>query len=118
MFNPIEEAQKAIDNSKLILDKTKNVIPNPLESIKETAESLNNFTESTKGFFSAIGNITDFISKCFTDPSFLIDKVQMVGADVLLIVLLAVVILRFLGFEGVTKYGALALVIAVIIAML
>lgn len=118
MFNPIEEAQRAIDNSKLILENTKNVIPNPLENVKAATESINNFTEATKGFFNTIGNITDFIGKCFNEPSFLVDKLQLVGADVLLIVLLALIVLRFLGFEGTTKYISLALVIAVIIAML
>lgn len=113
-----DDIQKAIDNSKLLIEKAKNIMPNKVETVKEAAENINNFTESTRGFFNAIGNITDFISKCFSDPNFLIDKLQVIGADTLLIVLLAVVILRFLGFEGATKYGALALVIAVIIAML
>ncbi|MGL5328297.1 MAG: hypothetical protein ACRDD7_03440 [Peptostreptococcaceae bacterium] len=87
-------------------------------SVQIAVNNINNFFANMKNFFNAIGNFGDFINKCFTDPSFLMDKIQLVGADILLIVLLAVIILRFLGFESVTKYGALALVIAVIIAML
>lgn len=81
-------------------------------------ESTQIFIENINNLFNACSNITFFIKNCFTIPGYLPLCLKSVAPDTLLIVLLALIILRWLGFNGTTKYISLSLVIAVIITML
>ena len=81
-------------------------------------ESVQSFIDNINSFFGVCSNISKFIKNCFTVPGFLPNCLKSVGPDVLLIVLLALIILRWIGFKGTTKYISLSLVVAVIIALL
>lgn len=81
-------------------------------------ESAQVFMENINNFFTVCSDITFFIKNCFTVPGFLQLCLKSITPDILLIVLLALIILRWLGFKGTTKYISLSLVIAVIIAIL
>lgn len=81
-------------------------------------ESAQLFIDNINNFFKICTNITVFIKNCLTVPGFLPLCLKAVAPDILLLVLLALIILRWLGFDGTTKYISLSLVIAVIIAML
>ena len=55
--------------------------------------------------------------KVLANPEEFISQVQLIFPDIVLIVLLSLVILRYIGFEGTSKYIALTLVIALLVAL-
>ena len=55
--------------------------------------------------------------KVLANPEEFISQVQLIFPDIVLIVLLSLVILRYIGFEGASKYIALTLVIALLVAL-
>lgn len=89
-----------------------------LSGIKEATTNFNNMCDIIGNFFKGCGKFISFISKSLTDPSFLIDKIQGVAPGIILVTLTVLIILRFIGFKDTTKWIALALVVAAIIANL
>lgn len=67
-------------------------------------------------------DIFNFFKTIFTDPGSILkdlfDKFTNVSPDILIMILVALLILRFLGFEKVNKYICLTLVIALFIALI
>lgn len=81
-------------------------------------DGWSNFIENWNNFFTTCGTVSDFISKCFNETGFFVGALQGITHDLIPPILLALVILRFLGFKGSSKYFSIALVLAVLVAML
>lgn len=56
--------------------------------------------------------------KILANPEELFLTIKSIAPDIVLIVLLVLIVLRFVGFKGASKYGALTLILAVLIAIL
>lgn len=55
--------------------------------------------------------------KVLSKPEVIISQLKDIFPDLVLIVLMVLIILRYIGFEGTSKYIALTLVIAVLVAL-
>ena len=55
--------------------------------------------------------------KVLSKPEVIISQLKDIFPDLVLIVLMVLIILRYIGFEGASKYIALTLVIAVLVAL-
>lgn len=66
-------------------------------------------------------DIFNFFKTLFTDPisilGELFEKIGNIAPDMIVIVLVALIILKFLGFKNLNKYVALTLVTALLIAL-
>lgn len=74
-----------------------------------------------KGIVDGIINVTVGTvkgAKILANPEILINQIKDICPDLVLIVLMALIILRYIGFKGTSKYMALTLVVAVCIALL
>lgn len=63
----------------------------------------------------AVGTVKG--AKILANPEILINQIKDICPDLVLIVLMVLIILRYIGFKGTSKYIALTLVIAVFVAL-
>ena len=67
-----------------------------------------------KMIFNTIKSVWKLI---FSDPETLVANIEGIFPDIVLISLLVLIILRYIGFKGTSKYIALTLILAVLVAM-
>ena len=58
-----------------------------LDGVQEAIDNFNRACNTVDGIFNAIGSTCSFIGKCFTQPGFFIDQLQIIAPEVLLVVL-------------------------------
>ena len=63
----------------------------------------------------AVGTVKG--AKILANPEILINQIKDICPDLVLIVLMVLIILRYIGFKGTSKYIALTLVIAVFVSL-
>ncbi|WP_195238578.1 hypothetical protein [Romboutsia sp. 1001285H_161024_C4] len=110
---------KTLEDAKNVIESTMGSMPEKkLEGVQLALDNWNSLYNMISSFFRGCSSIFKFITNCFTDPSFLVDKMQGIAPDVLLVILTILIILKFIGFKDTTKWISLSLVVALIIAFL
>ena len=89
-----------------------------LDGVQEAIDNFNRACNTVDGIFNAISSTCSFIGKCFTQPGFFIDQLQIIAPEVLLVVLGILIILKVLGFKDTTKWIYFGFVLAIVIASL
>ncbi len=121
LVNPktLEDAKSIIENT-VINGSSNNTWLNKigLDGVQEAIDNFNRVCSTVDGIFNAIGSTCSFIGKCFTQPGFFIDQLQIIAPEVLLVVLGILIILKVLGFKDTTKWIYFGFVIAIVIAAL
>lgn len=94
-------------------------IPDMYNGFKESVVTAK---ENFDFVINTTSDIFNFFKTLFTDPmnvlGGLFEKIGNVAPDMIIIVLVALIILKFLGFENLNKYVALTLVTALLIALI
>ena len=89
-----------------------------LDRVQEAIDNFNRVCSTVDGIFNAIGSTCSFIGKCFTQPGFFIEQLQIIAPEILLVVLGILIILKILGFKDTTKWIYFGFVLAIVIAAL
>lgn len=85
--------------------------------INKTQEAIK-IGNAVVDFFGWCADAFNFVVDCFKDPGLLLDDIKIVAPDIIIATLAILILLKFLGFKDITKWIALAVVIACIIATL
>lgn len=121
LVNPktLEDAKSIIENT-VINNESSGTWLNKLglDGIQEAIDNFNRVCSTVDGIFNAIGSTCSFIGKCFTQPGFFINQLQIIAPEVLLVVLGILIILKVLGFKDTTKWIYFGFVLAIVIAAL
>lgn len=121
IINPktLEDAKSIIENT--VINKGSNsTLLNKigLDGAQEAIDNFNTICKALDKILNVITSTCGFIGKCFTQPGFFINQLQIIAPEVLLVVLGILIILKVLGFKDTTKWIYFGFVLAIVIAAL
>lgn len=115
---------KTLDDAKSIIENTLKNKSNAdtwlnkigLDGVQEAIDNFNNVCNGMEGVFKGGSYLLSFIGKCFTQPHFFINSIQVSAPGVFLVIISMLIILNFLGFKNTKKWIYFAFILALLIA--